>query len=220
MHARCDARAQQGMQADGNGGDPFCEWLGSHFCLVWCGVLAANPSAILDASCSDAYAFIFGMSAALSATWVRWVQSSRVSPQSLSAMFWLCTAPHCHMEPEHKFTCHLWCCRCVSWGPHLWCECSCAVWGANYTFACALTLLPCDGRMWHSPHHCTVYRRDRGAFWALVHECAYRGQLQYAPRPDMYVTWSGLVHSTRGPPVVHAAERDRAMDSNRGALGA
>ena len=44
--------------------------------------------------------------------------------------------------------------------------------------------------------------------------------MRYTPCPDMYVTLSGLVHSPRGPLVVMAEERDLAMDTYLGALGA
>ena len=152
--------------------------------------------------------------------WVRCVEFGRVSPQSLSAAFWLRTAPHCHVELETVFTCHF--CRrpCVSWGPHLWYQCPSAVWGASCAFASALALLPCDGRMWYSPHHCTVYRGDHVVVWALAHESAFPGPVHYCPCPDVYVTWSGLVHSPRDPPVVLAAERDLAMESYLAVLGA
>ena len=94
------------------------------------------------------------------------------------------------------------------------------MWGGGYTFASALTLLPCDGRVGHSPHHCTMYRGDGAVVWALARESAFPGEVQLTPRADVYVTWSGLLHSPRGPPVVRAAERDLAMESYLGALGA
>ena len=82
-------------------------------------------------------------------------------------------------------------------------------WGVSYVFVCALALLPCDGRVWHSPHHCTVYRSDRVVVLALVHESAFPCPVP-PPPPNVYVTWSGLVHSLRDPPVVLAQERDLA----------
>ena len=58
VQARSNARAKQGMQAAGYGCVPFREWLGSHFCLVWLGVLASNPLAVLEAYYSEAHVFI------------------------------------------------------------------------------------------------------------------------------------------------------------------
>ena len=175
VQARSNARAKQGMQATSNGCVAFREWLGGDICLVWRDVLAANPTAVLEACYSEAHVFISEVLARRSAAWVRCVESGRVSPQSLSAAFWLSTAPLCQVEPEPVFTCHFSWHPCVGWGPHLWYQCSCAVWGAGYVFASALTLLPCDGRVWHSPHRCFVYRSDRAVVWALAHECAFPG---------------------------------------------
>ena len=219
VQSRSYARAKQGMQAAGYGCVPFREWPGSHVCLVWHGLLAADPLAVLEACYSEAHVFISDVPARLSAVWVRYVEFGHVSPHSLSAVFRLRTAPHCHVEPEPVFTCHFCWRPCVSWGPHLWYECPCAVWGASCAFAFALTLLPCDGRVWHSPYQCTVYRGDSAVAWALAHESAFPGLVHYTPCPDVYVTWSGLVHSPRGPKVVLAAQRDLTMDSYLGALG-
>ena len=99
------------------------------------------------------------------------------------------------------FMCHFCWRPCVSWGPHLWYECSCAVWGASYAFASALALLPCNGHGWHSPHHSTVYRGDCAVIRAFAHGSAFPGPVRCTPYPDVYVTWLGLVHSPRGPPV-------------------
>ena len=167
---------------------------------MWRGVLAADPLAVPVACYSEAHVFISDMPTGLSAVWVRCVEFGRVSPQSPSAVFWLRTAPHCHVEPEPVFTCHFCWRPCVSWGPHLWYECPCVVWGASYAFASALTVLQCDGRVWHSPYHCTVYKGDRAVVWALAHESAFPGVVQYTPCPAVYVTWSGLVHFLRPPP--------------------
>ena len=156
VQARSDARAEQGMQGAKNGCVPFREWLGGHFCLVWHGVLAADPSAALEAYYSEAHIFISDVPAGMSVVWVRCVESGHASPQSLSAVFWLRTALHCRVEPGPVFMCHFCGRPCVSWGPNLWYECSCAVWGGSYVFA----RLPCDGRVWQLPHHCTVYRGD------------------------------------------------------------
>ena len=55
---------------------------------------------------------------------------------------------------------------------------------------------------------------------ALAHESAFPGPVHYYPRPNVYVTWSGLVHSPRDPPMVLAEERDLAMESYLVALSA
>ena len=78
VQARSDARAKQGTQAAGNGCIPFREWLGSHFCLVWRGILAADPSAVLEACYSEAHIFISNMPAGLSTVWVRFAESGHV----------------------------------------------------------------------------------------------------------------------------------------------
>ena len=86
VQAQSDARAKQGMQAAGYGCAPFREWLGSHFYLVWRGVLAADPSAVHEACYSEAHVFISDVPAGPSAVWVRCVESGRVSPQSVWAL--------------------------------------------------------------------------------------------------------------------------------------
>ena len=98
--AMVQARAKQGMLAAEKGSVPFREWPGGHFCFVWRDVLAADPSAVLEACYSGAHVFVFDVPAGLSAARVRCVESGRVSLWSLSAAFWLCTTLHCHVEPE------------------------------------------------------------------------------------------------------------------------
>ena len=101
-------------------------------------MLKADPSAFLEACYCEAHVFVSSVPAGLSAVWVRCVESGRVSPRSLSAAFWLCTGPHCHVERKPVFTCHFCWCPCVSWGPHLWYQCPSAVWRASYVFTSAL----------------------------------------------------------------------------------
>ena len=67
VQARSDAQAKQGMLAAEKGCVPFREWLGGHFSLMWCGVLAADPSDVLEACYSGAHVFVFGVPAGLSA---------------------------------------------------------------------------------------------------------------------------------------------------------
>ena len=67
---------------------------------------------------------------------------------------------------------------------------------------------------------CTVDRGDRAVVKALAHEFAFPGPMRYTPCSDVYVPWPGLVHSPRSPPVVVAEERNLAMESYLGALGA
>ena len=86
-------------------------------------------------------------------------------------------------------------------------------------FAPALALLPCGGSVWHSPHHCMVYRGDRAVVWALAHESAFLCPMKCCPCLDVYATWSVLMHSLHDPPLVLAEERDLAMESHLAALG-
>ena len=118
VQAQSDARAKQGMLVASKGCVPFREWLGGHFCLLWRGVVAADPSVVLEACYCEAHAFVSGVPSRLSTAWVRCVESGRVSLRSLSAAFWLHPSPRCHVEPEPMFTCQFCWRRCVSWGPH------------------------------------------------------------------------------------------------------
>ena len=87
VQVRSNVQAKQGMLAAENGCIRFREWLGGHFCLVWRGVLVADPSADLEARYSGAHVFVSDVPPGLSAAWVRCVECGRVSPQSVSATF-------------------------------------------------------------------------------------------------------------------------------------
>ena len=63
-------------------------------------------------------------------------------------------------------------------------------------FAIAIDLLSCDGL---SPYHCIVHQEDHAKVWALAHESVFPHPLKFSPCPDIYVTWSVLVHSTGDP---------------------
>ena len=57
VQARSDTRAKQRILAAENGGVPFREWRNGHFYLGWRGVLAADPSAVLEAGDNKAVSF-------------------------------------------------------------------------------------------------------------------------------------------------------------------
>ena len=54
VQVRSHTRASQGMLAAKKGCVPFCEWLGGHFCVMWCDILAADPSVVVQACCCEA----------------------------------------------------------------------------------------------------------------------------------------------------------------------
>ena len=162
VQARSYAWAKHGMLAVEKGCVPFREWLGGHFRLMWCGVLAADPSAVLEAYYSGAHVFVSGVPAGLSAAWVRCVESGQVSPQSLSTTFQLSTAPHYHVEPEPVFTCHFCWCPCVSWGAT--CGMSVQVRYGGPAMRLPL-LLPCSRAMVVCGTHPTTTRCTEAIAW-------------------------------------------------------
>ena len=121
VQARSAARAKQGMLAAEKGCVPFPEWLGGHFCLMWHGgVVCSQPIPRLfwkPAILGLMFSSLVCPPGFPPHAWVRCVESGRVSLQSLSATFWLRTAPHGHVEPEPVLTCHFCWRACVSWGP-------------------------------------------------------------------------------------------------------
>ena len=85
VRAQIDAQAKEGMLAATDGCVPFHEWLDGNLCLMWRGMLAADPSAAPMACYCEAHVFVSCVPSRRSPALVCYVKSGGVSPRSRSA---------------------------------------------------------------------------------------------------------------------------------------
>ena len=188
------------MLAAKKGCVPLCEWLGGHFRVMWCDILAADRSVVVEACCCEAHYSSFLVCAlgfALCGSAVLNFAKILRGPCRRRSSF---VTPHCHVEPEPMFTCQFCWRPSVSWRPHMLYKCPSAVSEASYVFASALALLPCNGRVWHLSHQCTVCCGHRVVVSALAHQSCLRGPRQSSPCPNVCLSPSLVWCTLRGTP--------------------